>query len=187
MKIIQGVAVETLFKRAENDGVYAVSSREMPEGEIAATQDMDIHQMSNLQGEKADLITLHVYSPPLLVMGQYSLTDPVVGKFEDPVYEFQPVGRVLRGRAGVERYYRHLMEHFLPNVESAEIVDEWCNENSLTQEYDVTIRVDGGEERHRVTGILVVGEEKLLGERIYGSERMLRLMLGDLYDELEAL
>ncbi len=106
---------------------------------------------------------------------------------EDPVYEFQPVGRVLRGRAGVERYYRHLMEHFLPNVESAEIVDEWCNENSLTQEYDVTIRVDGGEERHRVTGILVVGEEKLLGERIYGSERMLRLMLGDLYDELEAL
>ena len=84
----RGVAVETLFKFAENDGVYAVSSREMPEGEIAATQDMDIHQMSNLQGEKADLITLHVYSPPLLVMGQYSLTDPVVGKFEDPVYEF---------------------------------------------------------------------------------------------------
>jgi hypothetical protein len=106
---------------------------------------------------------------------------------DDPVYEFQPVGRVLRGRAGVERYYVHLMEHFLPKVESADIVDEWCNENALAQEYDVLVRVDGQLERHRVVGVLVVGEEKLLGERIYGSERALRLMLGDLYDELEPL
>jgi hypothetical protein len=106
---------------------------------------------------------------------------------DDPIYEFQPVGRVLRGRAGVERYYTHLMEHFLPKVETADIVDEWCNENALIQEYDVTVRVDGELERHRVVGVLVVGEEKLLGERIYGSERALRLMLGDLYDELEAL
>jgi hypothetical protein len=108
---------------------------------------------------------------------------------DDPVYEFFPVGRVLRGRGNVERYYAHLMEHFLPSVESAEIVDEWCNESTLVQEYDVTILIEGKVESHRITGILVVAveEEKLLGERIYGSERALRLMLGDsLYDELEA-
>ena len=107
---------------------------------------------------------------------------------DDPVYEFQPVGRVLRGSEGVRRYYVHLMEHFLPNVESADVVDEWCNENALMQEYDVVVRIDDEPERHRVVGVLVVGEEKLLGERIYGSERALRLMLGDtLYDELEDL
>ena len=107
---------------------------------------------------------------------------------DDPVYEFHPVGRVLRGREGVERYYVYLMKHFLPNVESAEVIDEWCNETALNQEYDVRVRVDGKIERHRVTGILVVGDERLTGERIYGSERVLRLMLGEeLFDELEPL
>ena len=106
---------------------------------------------------------------------------------DDPVYEFQPGGLVLRGRAGVERYYAHLIEHFLPNVVSADIVNESCSETALTQEYDVTIRLDGQVEKHRLVGVLVVGDDLLLGERIYGSERALRLMLGDLYDELEAL
>ncbi len=106
----------------------------------------------------------------------------------DPVYEFHPAGRVLRGREGVERYYVHLMEHFLPVAESANMIDEWCNENSLNQEYDMTIRVDGKIERHRLTGILVVADELLLGERIIGSDRILRLMLGDkLFDELGPL
>ena len=82
---------------------------------------------------------------------------------DDPLYEFQPVGLLLRGRAGVERYYKHLMEHFLPRVESAGIVDEWCNENALAQEYDVKLRIDGEVEEHRLVGVLVVGEEKLPG------------------------
>ena len=72
-------------------------------------------------------------------------------------------------------------------VEDATVVDEWCNENSLNQEYDVQVRIDGKLERHRVLGILVVAGDRLSGERIYGSERALRLMLGDLYDELEPL
>ena len=46
----------------------------------------DIHQISNLQPGNADLVTLHLYSPPLLVMGQYSLTDPAVREFKDEVY-----------------------------------------------------------------------------------------------------
>ncbi len=105
----------------------------------------------------------------------------------DPVYEFFPVGLRMRGSDAVRRYYEHLMAHFLPNVEDATVVDEWCNENSLNQEYDVRVRIDGKLERHRVLGILVVAGDLLSGERIYGSERVLRLMLGDLYDELEPL
>ena len=44
-------------------------TRKLPEGFICATQDQDIHQISNLQPGNADLVTLHIYSPPLLVMG----------------------------------------------------------------------------------------------------------------------
>lgn len=104
-----------------------------------------------------------------------------------PVYEFQPVGALLRGRDAVERYYEHLMAHFLPHVENAVVIEEWCNETSLAQEYDVDVRIDGVLERHRVAGILLVEGDLLRGERIWGGERILRLMLGDaLYDGLEA-
>ena len=41
--------------------------------------------MSNLQPPGHDLVTLHVYSPPLLNMGMYSLTDPHIEEFVDPV------------------------------------------------------------------------------------------------------
>ena len=105
----------------------------------------------------------------------------------DPVYEFFPVGLRMQGTESVRRYYEHLMTHFLPNVEAATLVDEWCNENSLNQEYDVEVRVDGKLERHRLVGVLLVAGDRLSGERIYGGERVLRLMLGGLYDELEPL
>ena len=105
----------------------------------------------------------------------------------DPVYEFFPVGLQLRGTEAVRRYYENLKTKFLPNVEDAALVDQWCNENSLNQEYDVAVRVDGELERHRLMGVLVVAGDRLSGERIYGNERVLRLMLGDLYDELEPL
>jgi hypothetical protein len=75
----------------------------------------------------------------------------------DPVYEFFPVGLRMRGTDAVRRYYEHLMAHFLPKVEAATVIDEWCNESSLS------------------------------GERIYASERALRLMLGDVYDELQPI
>ena len=115
------------------------------------------------------------------------LDDTMATLVGDPVYEFHPVGLRMRGAAPVRRYYENLMKNFLPNVENATLIDEWCNENSLNQEYEVEIRVDGALERHRVLGILLVTGDLLSGERIYGGERVLRLMLGDVYDELEPI
>ena len=104
----------------------------------------------------------------------------------DPVYEFLPVGGLLKGRDKVQAYYEHLIGSFLPNVEDATLVDDWCNENALVEEYAMQVRVDGKIERHRVTGILVFDGDLMTGERIWGSERALRLMLGDaLFDALE--
>ncbi len=39
-----------------------------------------MHQISNLQAGAADLVTLHIYSPPLVRMGTYSLTDAIRGE-----------------------------------------------------------------------------------------------------------
>ena len=106
---------------------------------------------------------------------------------ENPVYEFFPVGLRLEGGADVRRYYRHLMNDFIPNI-TAGLIEEWVSPNSLAQEYEVVVDPDGAAEAHRVIGVLFVAEgtELLGGERIWGSERCLRLMLGDeLFDELQ--
>ena len=87
VRVLRGVATETRFTLSPNGMILATSSRELAEGSVCASQDADIHQMSNLQAGGADLVTLHVYSPPLLRMGTYSLTDRSVGEFIDPIFE----------------------------------------------------------------------------------------------------
>ena len=87
VRVLRGVATETRFTLSPNGMILATHSRELAEGSVCASQDADIHQMSNLQAGGAELVTLHVYSPPLLRMGTYSLTDAAVGEFVDPVFE----------------------------------------------------------------------------------------------------
>jgi len=88
VRVISGEATETIFEMTEEGHVFPARTRKLTEGFICATEDLDIHQLSNLQPNQADLITLHVYSPPLLVMGQYSLTDSMVREFKDEVHTF---------------------------------------------------------------------------------------------------
>jgi cysteine dioxygenase len=85
VKVLSGVATETLFTRAANGMVVPQSSRYLPPAQITVSADDDIHQVSNLQGGGADLITLHIYSPPLLRMDVFSLDSPVIKDFEDPI------------------------------------------------------------------------------------------------------
>lgn len=68
--------------------VFPTRTRQLPEGFICATEDLDMHRLSNLQPDGGDLITLHIYSPPLLVMGQYALNDPTMRDFKDEVHAF---------------------------------------------------------------------------------------------------
>jgi len=55
----------------------------------------------------------------------------------------------------------------------------------VAQEYEVSLRVDGAVERFRVLGVLYARGELLGGERVYASERFIRLLTGPLFDELE--
>lgn len=85
VKVLRGVATETLFARAPNGLILPVESRDLPPGHTCANADEDIHQVSNLQAGGADLVTLHIYSPPLLRMEMFSLDTPAVREWDDPV------------------------------------------------------------------------------------------------------
>jgi len=92
VNVLRGVATETVFTRAPNGMVVAERSRELPPGHTCASADDDIHQVSNLQPGGADLVTLHVYSPPLLRMEVFSLETPTVREWDDPVNEIFVLG-----------------------------------------------------------------------------------------------
>lgn len=87
LKVLRGIATETKFETTPSSLVKAVSSRDLRAGHIAASQDADIHQVSNLQADGTDLITLHIYSPPLLRMKTFSLTDRAVGEYVPEIFE----------------------------------------------------------------------------------------------------
>ncbi len=75
VRVLRGTLTETLFERAPNGHVKATFSRDYSEGSVIGSEDTDIHQVSNLQAENRDLVTLHVYAPPLNRMQTFSLYD----------------------------------------------------------------------------------------------------------------
>ena len=87
VRVIEGSLIETIFDHADNGMIYATESGSLDEGAVCGSQDNDIHQVSNLQSDNKRLVTMHVYSPPLMTMNVYSLTTGEVKKFFDPVHE----------------------------------------------------------------------------------------------------
>ena len=65
--------------------VVAERSHDLMAGDVCASADDDIHQVSNLQAGSADLVTLHIYSPPLLRMEVFSLETAGVREWDDPI------------------------------------------------------------------------------------------------------
>ena len=74
LKIMTGVATETLFETTDCGQIKAVGSTDLEVGEVCSTQDADIHQVSNLQSSGSNLVTMHIYSPPIRCMDTYTLT-----------------------------------------------------------------------------------------------------------------
>ncbi len=86
VRVIRGEATETVYEMTEEGRVFAVKTHKLAEGFTCATEDLDIHKLANDQPPGKDLVTLHLYSPPLLKMGQYSMDDPGMWEFHDEVY-----------------------------------------------------------------------------------------------------
>jgi cysteine dioxygenase len=87
VRVLRGAMTETVFRFAPNGAVLPMGSRELSAGGVCGSEDSDMHQVSNLQAGSADLVTLHVYSPPLRYMNTYSITGEPRGQ-EPMLVEF---------------------------------------------------------------------------------------------------
>ncbi len=93
VRVLRGTMTETFFERAPNGHIKATESNDVGVDGVVGGYDTDIHQISNLQAGDTDLVTLHVYSPPLLVMGTYSLFER--GRGEERMFaEFCDAGGI---------------------------------------------------------------------------------------------
>ncbi len=88
VRVLKGTCSETIFSRTGTGHIFPTETHKLAEGFCCGSQDADIHQISNLEPEGTDLITLHIYSPPLLIMGKYSLTSDLRAEFADQVHSF---------------------------------------------------------------------------------------------------
>jgi cysteine dioxygenase len=84
VRVLRGTMTETFFDRAPNHHIKAMMSRDIGPGGVVGGVDSDIHQISNLMAGSAELVTLHVYSPPLITMGTYTLFD--TRRDEEPMF-----------------------------------------------------------------------------------------------------
>lgn len=85
LKVITGTCTETIFERSPCGQVVARGSTELTTGHVTASQDTDTHQVSNLEPPGRDLITLHIYSPPLRAMQKFSLLGDQAEVWHPPI------------------------------------------------------------------------------------------------------
>jgi cysteine dioxygenase len=85
VRVIEGTGTETLFDLSASGLIYPTSTRRWRAGDCMGSFDADIHQMGNLEAARQDLVTLHLYSPPLLAMRTYFLGDSVIGECDNAI------------------------------------------------------------------------------------------------------
>jgi cysteine dioxygenase len=76
-RVVEGVGTEIRFKPTPSGLICPVAAVPMNPGYVCAADDADIHQVANMQPPETDLITLHIYSPPIKKMNTYEFAAPV--------------------------------------------------------------------------------------------------------------
>ena len=76
--VYQGILWETIFDYDTEDGLNYKSHRELRTGELTGSEIPDIHQLGNPDVSGRDLITIHIYAPPLGVLKTYKLGSATV-------------------------------------------------------------------------------------------------------------
>lgn len=88
-RVVEGTATEIRFAKTPSGLLTVTGSYEAEPGYICASFDDDIHQVLNANPRGEDVVTLHIYSPPLKNYRRYTLDSPTpVGQVEDrPLHE----------------------------------------------------------------------------------------------------
>ena len=71
VKVFEGMLWETTFTFDSSKGLRYKSAREYSPGVVTGSDVPDIHQLGNPDVSDQDLVTLHVYAPPLGVLHTY--------------------------------------------------------------------------------------------------------------------
>lgn len=82
-RVVEGTGTEIRFRPTASGLICPVETNEMAPGYVCAADDADIHQVANMQPPGTDLITLHIYSPPIKKMNTYDFTNRVGNEVSD--------------------------------------------------------------------------------------------------------
>ncbi|MFN2491346.1 MAG: cysteine dioxygenase family protein [Pyrinomonadaceae bacterium] len=86
VKIYKGVMWETTFSFDAGDGLTYKAAREHATGAVTGSDIPDIHQLGNPDVSGQELITIHIYAPPLGVLKTYKVGSPEIDLYipDDP-------------------------------------------------------------------------------------------------------
>lgn len=73
VRVLRGVMWETLFEMDEGRGLVYKSAREWTPGHVTGADVPDIHQLGNPDVSDRDLVTLHLYAPPLTSLNVFKV------------------------------------------------------------------------------------------------------------------
>jgi len=71
VKICKGVLWETIFSYDALKGLQYQNARELQASSVTGSEIPDLHQLGNPAGSGQELITIHIYAPPLGVLHTY--------------------------------------------------------------------------------------------------------------------
>lgn len=77
----EGILWETIFDYDIETGLKYQSHRELRGGGLTGSEDPDIHQLGNPDVSGQDLITIHIYAPPLGVLKTYKLGSATIEQY----------------------------------------------------------------------------------------------------------
>jgi len=83
-RVVEGRGTEIRYRMSPAGIVCPVTAVEMPPGYVCAAHDDDIHQVANFQPAGSDLITLHIYSPPIKSMHTYEFSPACTPESDAP-------------------------------------------------------------------------------------------------------
>lgn len=82
-RVVEGEGTEIRFRPTPSGLICPVATIAMNPGYICAADDADIHEVANMQAPGQDLVTLHIYSPPIKKMNTYDFAGGIPAESAD--------------------------------------------------------------------------------------------------------
>ena len=81
VRVCEGVMWETMFELDGDRTLRYKSARQWVPGDVTDAAVPDIHQLGNPEVSGQDMVTLHLYAPPLGVLNTYKVGSSEVGRY----------------------------------------------------------------------------------------------------------